>query len=139
MQQKFVEIVTLLIHKSEQMEEELMNHSDLNSITPKQLEVIDLIFLLHNPTITELSRRLKITKPSATVLIDRLVEKKLVERIKSDQDRRSAHLHLTSDGEKIADLHRDLHTSFAKKIMKRLSNQEIISLVDILEKALDRF
>ncbi|HYX07497.1 MAG TPA: MarR family transcriptional regulator [Bacteroidales bacterium] len=136
MHQKFVDIITLLIHKNEKMEDDLINSSDLNGITPKQLEVVDLIFRFHNPTITELSGFLGITKPSATVLIDRLCEKKLTKRIKSDTDRRSAHLHLTQEGEKIAMLHKDLHTTFAKKLMGNLNRNEIQSLSEMLEKAL---
>ncbi len=136
MQQKFIDMITLLIHKSEQTEEELISNSDLHEITTKQLEAIDLIFRLHNPTITELSGMLKITKPSASVLIDRLCEKQLAQRIKSDEDRRSAHLHLTPEGEKIALFHRDLHITFVKKLLKNLDKSEVQNLSALLEKAL---
>jgi DNA-binding MarR family transcriptional regulator len=136
MQQKFIDMITLLIHKSEQTEEELISNSDLHDITSKQMEAIDLIFRFHNPTITELSGMLKITKPSVSVLVDRLCEKQLTQRIKSDEDRRSAHLHLTAEGEKIALFHRGLHTTFAKKLLKNLDKSEVQNLSALLEKAL---
>lgn len=136
MHQKFIEMITRLIHKNEKMEEDLISSSDMNGITTKQLEVIDLIFHFHNPTVTELSRLLGITKPSTTLLIDRLSEKNLITRIKSDQDRRSAHLHLTAQGEKIAIQHHNLHITFAQKLMGNLSDLEIRNLSVTLEKAL---
>ena len=57
------------------------------------LETIDI---LDNPNITELAQQLKLSKPTVKVAIDKLIEKEYyIYKIRSDEDRRSAHLHLT--------------------------------------------
>jgi len=61
------------------------------------------------PRIGSLAERLQIQHHSAVELVDRLMKKRLIRRIRGDQDRREVHVKLTSSGERIlADL--TLHT-----------------------------
>jgi len=56
---------------------------------------------MKNPSLSGLARELKLTKPIITVLVDKLVEKGYVKRVKSDEGRRSMHLHIDEKGAKI--------------------------------------
>jgi len=94
MEHNLEELIDIILSKSEQLEDELKRQSDLKGLTVKQLHCIQLIEEYHNPTLTELAANLGITKPSVTVLIEKLVDKGFVIKVKSDTDRRSAHLHL---------------------------------------------
>lgn len=51
-------------------------------------------------TISELAQRTGIAKPNITPIVDVLCEKKLIERIRSTEDRRVVNLHLLDAGEK---------------------------------------
>jgi DNA-binding MarR family transcriptional regulator len=53
------------------------------------------------PTIGQLAEQLFIRHHSAVGLVDRLEERRLVERIKGDEDRRQVRLRLTSSGQSI--------------------------------------
>ena len=52
-------------------------------------------------TIGELAERLQIKHHSAVGLVDRLVQKGLVQRVPGEQDRRQVYVHLTSEGNEI--------------------------------------
>jgi DNA-binding MarR family transcriptional regulator len=49
--------------------------------------------------ISYLARELDLTKPTVTVLADKLVDKGYIKRVKSDKDRRSMHLHIDKKGD----------------------------------------
>ena len=116
-----------------------MKRPELNDLTYRQLYCLEIIGELHNPTLTELSEHLDITKPSVSAMIDKLNEKGFVAKIKSDVDRRSAHLHLSELGEKAGALHEKVHMEFAKLLTKNLTESEIDILTVLLKKAIKVF
>lgn len=132
-------LLSKLLKKSEQIEEEQKKNSSLSELTYRQLHCLELIDKLQNPTLTELAENLMITKPSTTAMIDKLAEKGYVRKVKSDTDRRSAHLHLTDHGEEAGALHEKVHIKFAKLLTKNLSDSEIDILNVLLKKALRVF
>jgi DNA-binding MarR family transcriptional regulator len=132
-------LISILLSRSEQMEEDLKKESDIEELSIKQLQCIELIYKHENPNLSELAEKLKITKPSVTAMIDKLEENGYVERIKSDIDRRSAHIHLTSKGLTAGKLHDKLHQSIAQKLTKSLTESEKEIMVVLLNKAMQVF
>ena len=108
-------------------------------MTIKQLQCIELIIEFENPTLTELADRLKITKPSTTALIDKLESRGYLVKVKSDTDRRSAHVHLTSKGENAGQLHEKVHHAIAKQLSNNLTDSEKEILIVLLNKAIKSF
>lgn len=91
---------------------------------------------MENPTLSELTEKLKITKASTSVMLDRLEEHGFIKKVKSDNDRRSAHVHLTQKGDKAAHLHADVHKQFASLLAKELTDSERDILIVLLNKAI---
>lgn len=133
------ELLSILFSKSEQMEEDLKKESAIEELSIKQLQCIELIIELQHPNLSELAEKLKITKPSVTAMIDKLEKLQYVERIQSDTDRRSAHVHLTPKGEIAAQLHHNLHHSIAQKLTSSLTESEKDILIVLLSKAIQSF
>lgn len=129
-------LINIILSKSEQLEETIKQESELKNLTFKQLHCIELIHEMENPTLSELSRSLKITKASTSVMIDRLDDNGYVKKVRSDNDRRSAHVHLTKKGDTAAHLHIDLHTQFAQQLTGGLTESEKEILIVILNKAI---
>ena len=136
MRESIEQLINKLLHESEQMEEEVKQKSDLKNLTTRQLTCIELIHEMDNPTLSELAKELRITKPSASVMIDRLAENGYVSKIKSDSDRRSAHMHLTQKGVKAAKLHVEVHHAFANNLVEGFTESETDILLVLLNKAL---
>ena len=70
-------------------------------------------------------------------MLDRLEEHGFIRKVKSDNDRRSAHVHLTNKGDKAAHLHVDVHKQFAKLLTNKLTDSEKDILIVLLNKAIE--
>lgn len=130
------ELINRILSKSEQLEEKVKQKTDLKKLTTKQLHCIELIHSLENPTLSELTEQLSITKASTSVMLDRLQDNGFIVKVKSDNDRRSAHVHLTEKGDRAAHLHTEVHEQFASLLIKELTDSEKEILVVLLNKAI---
>lgn len=133
---KLTDIIAKLSNLVVYTEEEAKEQFNLRSLTHVQMHYLETINMLGNPNITELAASLKLTKPTVTVAVDRLIERDFVVKIKSDADRRSAHLHLTEKGKLINQMHDYAHKLIAESIAKKLDKREIEILTGLLSKVL---
>jgi len=133
---KMIDIVARLSSMLAQTEESAKEKFDLTGLTLTQLNYLETINLLDNPNLTELALTLKLSKPTVKVAIDKLVERDYVFRVQSDEDRRSAHLHLTERGKQINQIHELAHKSIANSICQKLTKEEQQQLIELLNKVL---
>jgi len=118
-------------------EERAKEHFKESGLTETQIHYLEKIAELDNPTLTELSKQLRLSKPTVTVTIDKLVDKGFVIRVRSDMDRRSAHLHLTDKGVEFNTIHDVAHITIAKHLSKKVDNNDIEEFIRIINKFLD--
>jgi DNA-binding MarR family transcriptional regulator len=134
--EKLEEIIAKLSAYMGRMEEEAKEQYNFKDLTLTKMHYLEMISELGNPNLTELAAAMKLTKPTVTVLVDKLIEKELVYKIKSDADRRSTHLHLTVRGKLINQMHEYAHRRMAEEISKKIDHDETIQLTMLLEKIL---
>ncbi|PLX13222.1 MAG: hypothetical protein C0598_04175 [Marinilabiliales bacterium] len=130
------ELINIILNKSEQLEDFEKQKTELENLTAKQLNCIEIIHSMENPTLSELTEKLLITKASASVMLDRLEQNGFIRKVKSDNDRRSAHMHLTKKGDRAAHLHADVHKQFAILLTSELTDSEKEILIVLLNKAI---
>jgi len=116
------------------MEEFAREQLDLKKLTAVQMHYLEIINQLNNPNVTELATEMKLTKPTVTVAIDKLISKGFVCKVQSDEDRRSSHLHLTRKGMSINQMHEHAHAQFAELMQESLEETELEQLTILLEK-----
>jgi DNA-binding MarR family transcriptional regulator len=133
---KMIDIVARLSNMIVQTEETAKEKFDLTGLTLTQLHYLETINTLSNPNLTELAASLKHTKPTVTVAIDKLIERNYVFKVQSDEDRRSAHLHLTEKGKQINQIHELAHKTIADSICHKLNTEEQQLLINLLNKLL---
>jgi DNA-binding MarR family transcriptional regulator len=114
-------------------EEEAKERCDMQDLTTTQLNYLEIIGELDHPTITELASALGLTKPSVTIVVDRLVAKGFVSKQSSDTDKRSSLLHLTELGEQINKWHDYAHDYMIDFIMRKLNNVETKAFISLLD------
>lgn len=131
-----LEIISILSNLIGQMEEASKEQFNLSSLTHTQLHYLENINRLGNPNITELAIHLKLSKPTVKVAIDKLIEKDYIFKVQSDEDRRSAHIHLTEKGKLINQMHDYAHRRIAEFLSQKLSKAELDELVLLLNKVL---
>ncbi len=132
--EKLVEVIAKLSREMGHMEEGAKEQFDFKELTLTQMNYLETISQLGNPNLTELAIELNLTKPTVKVAIDKLIEKDFIYRIKSDEDRRSAHLHLTVKGKLINHMHDFAHKQMAELITSKLDKTELGLLEMLLEK-----
>ena len=131
-----VDIVSQLSNLFGESEEAAKEHFQMLSLTHTQMHYLETINLLDNPNITELATALKLTKPTVKVAVDKFIEKDFLYKVRSDDDRRSAHLHLTEKGKLINQMHDYYHRRIAESFTRKLSSEELETLVGLLIKVL---
>jgi DNA-binding MarR family transcriptional regulator len=131
-----VDVVSKLSDLFEKSEEDAKEQYHLLDVTHKQMHYLETIKILNNPNITEVARILKLSNPTVKVAVDKLIEKDFVYKIQSDEDRRSAHLHLTEKGKLINQMHDYSHKRIAEHISRKLSRDELDTLAETLNKVL---
>lgn len=117
-----------------QMEDSAREQYNLSGLTLTQMHYLEVISMLDNPNITELAHARRLTKPTVKVAIDKLIEKDYVLKIQSDEDRRSAHLHLTEKGKLINQMHDYAHKRIAEFIGNKLNHDEQGQIIRLLDK-----
>ena len=132
--EKLVDAIAKLSREIGHMEEAAKDQFNFKELTLTQMNYLETISQLGNPNLTELSTELHLTKPTVKVVIDKLIEKDFIYRVKSDEDRRSAHLHLTVKGKLINHTHDFAHKQMAELITHQLDKTEVGLLGMLLEK-----
>lgn len=135
MQKNIAYILQTIMHVGEHIEEELKKDSLFKNLTSRQLYCIELIKDAGNPSLSELAQKMNIAKASISVMIDRLEKQNYLFKVTSDQDRRSAHIHLTEKGEKAATLHTDIHSKIANIITSGMTASEKKHFSELLNKS----
>ncbi|HZK94151.1 MAG TPA: MarR family transcriptional regulator [Prolixibacteraceae bacterium] len=128
------DIIAKLSAYMARMEEEAKEQYNFKDLTLTQMHYLEMINELENPNLTELASAMKLTKPTITVLVDKLIEKELVYKVQSDADRRSTHLHLSERGKLINQMHEYAHRRIVEQMEKKIDVDEMAQLMALLEK-----
>ncbi|HZL09451.1 MAG TPA: MarR family transcriptional regulator [Prolixibacteraceae bacterium] len=136
--EKLVDVIAKLSREIGHIEEAAKDQFEFKELTLTQMNYLETISQLGNPNMTELAADLNLTKPTVKVAIDKLIEKDFIYRVKSDEDRRSAHLHLTVKGKLINHTHDFAHKQMAELITQKLDLTEVGLLEMLLEKVFQK-
>jgi DNA-binding MarR family transcriptional regulator len=107
---------------------------DLKEYTLRQLYYIELIDKNQGIRVSELSKKLDVKKSTVSVAINQLIDLGIVIKIQSNSDKRFYSLQLTSKGNKIMEMHKQVHKNTIKKISKILNPEEVENFVKIVNK-----
>jgi len=132
--EKLVEVIAKLSREIGHKEEAAKDQFNFKELTLTQMNYLETISQLGNPNLTELSIEMNLTKPTVKVAVDKLIEKDFIYRVKSDEDRRSAHFHLTVKGKLINHTHDFAHKQMAEQIIQKLDTAEVGLLEMLLDK-----
>lgn len=102
----------------------------------RHVEFTILMLVKSNPAVTQkqLSQTLAVTAANITILLDRLVEKGWIERMRSETDRRVQHIVLTAAGAALAEQSHALSLTCEAEMLRHLTEGERIMLLELLDK-----
>ena len=131
----------------ESLEELLVTHmerlmADMRSLSPARWSAVELtmrqtrtlVFLSHGPKrMSELSENVGSGMPSATSMVDRLVKKKVVERVEDPSDRRVVTIRLTPLGVEVVERFLRIGRMRYEALADALTLEELEAAVPTLE------
>lgn len=104
------------------------------NLTRPQFCVIECLGHHGEMTLSALSLKLSVTGGNMTLVVDNLEKERLVERIRSKEDRRTIHVKLTDKGVHLFNSVFKKHAQFITKTFQVLSEKEQIQLSKLLKK-----
>lgn len=114
------------------IEENELRKSKFNDLTMREMHAIHAISMYDHKSASEVAKELHLTPGTLTAMVDRLVRKGYVKRLRSEDDRRVIRLGLTKKGLVIYRAHEAFHNMMVRSFLKDLDATEIKTI----EKAL---
>jgi MarR family transcriptional regulator, multiple antibiotic resistance protein MarR len=111
-------------------------HMEPYGITAAQFKVLIIMAQFAVDTPAELCRHLSLDSGSMTRMLDRLEQKDLLARRRSEADRRQVQLVLTPEGQKLADRLPEIGAAAMNQLVGAITVEELNSLEHILKKIL---
>ena len=111
----------------------------LKHVGPLQLKVVEfslLVLVASNPRMNQkqLGAALGLSAPNLAVILDKLAERGLVERVRSTLDRRAQQLHLTPAGRSLTARAEAIAATMEEDALRMLSGAERALLIELLMK-----
>ncbi|MCE5286743.1 MAG: MarR family transcriptional regulator [Pelosinus sp.] len=131
---RYISILSDAMRQSMQKYKEEAGNSELFSLTITQWHYIHAINELTGPTLTDLVARFRVQKSTVTAAVNRLVDRKFVYKLQSEQDLRVYHLYLTDQGKKLLEIENQSYYYFAKQMTACLTDFEKQVLTQLLNK-----
>jgi DNA-binding MarR family transcriptional regulator len=114
------------------VEELALRTSQFKDISIKEVHAVDAISMYEHKTTSQVARELRITPGTLTTMVNHLVRKDYVQRIRSDDDRRFVRLGLTRRGRLVYRAHESFHRKMVESFAKDMDDEQL----QIIEKAL---
>ncbi|MCB1223517.1 MAG: MarR family transcriptional regulator [Mesotoga sp.] len=106
-------------------------------ITPAQFDVLQVLFFNGEKRMSDISRWLGITKSTTTGLVKRLIDADLVERRRSDKDRRSYIIDISAAGKTLIGKVIDRRVEYLKSVMTEIKSDQVKELEVIVKNLLE--
>ncbi len=134
-----VEFINTLELSLKKVQQEVGDGAGMAKLTISQLQYIEAIGALGEPTITDIAHQLGITKASVTAGVNKLVQMGYVTKAQSAEDRRVFHVSLTEAGQQLVQTKKQALQTYGAFIEAALTAEEAVQLEGILTKLVHHF
>lgn len=129
--------IGLLMGRSSMVKDRILDaHLEPDGVTAAQFKVLIIVQQFDVDTPAELCRYLSLDSGSMTRMLDRLEQKGLIKRRRSEADRRQIRLELTDAGQRLADRLPHIGADAMNQLVGVLEPAELADLERILMKVL---
>ena len=111
----------------------------LGNLNMQELNVLNCIGDRENSIMSDIAKQVSLSLSSISVIVDKLVKLNLVNRIRSEEDRRIVYASLTPEGKKIYQIQIDHLNELLKYSLEQLAEEEQKKLIQIIQKLTGTF
>ena len=111
-----------------------LKENGAEELVPSHGDILACLYTNNKMTMKDIADKIHRTRPTVTVLIDKLEKLNYVKRTVSDKDNRYTYISLTKKGEDFKPIFEKISNELNDILYKNLSNDEAETLEDILKK-----
>ena len=134
MQKDIEKITSLLFSFNQKLKEAFGKNTNESIPSMVQMRVLYFVNSKKSPSMKEVSEYFCISSPSATEMIERLINSGLLTRKSNLEDRRSVNIAITAKGKKELNAAKKIASKFISKAVSNLSKKELGNFLEILIK-----
>ncbi|MBU5210207.1 MarR family transcriptional regulator [Heyndrickxia oleronia] len=101
--------------------------SALDGYTLSEIELIENISLIPNANVTKLAAASYMTRGAISKLTKKLIAKNIIESYQNAENKKEIYFRLTTNGQKINNVHQELHRTFLerdKEVFKNMTDDD---------------
>ena len=132
-------VLVNLINEIWELEEKAIITEEFKDLTNNDMHVIEAVGTGDGKNMSSIARKLNITVGSLTTAMNSLVNKKYVERHRSEEDRRVVFVKLTPKGIRAFRHHEDYHRQMTQAVVDKLDETEMPVLLKTLDALAELF
>ena len=111
-----------------------LNSSGITDLAPSHGDILAMLYQYNKLTMKEIADKIHRSKPTVTILVNKLEKLGFVKREKSSEDSRITYITLTSKSEDFKPIFEKISKDLNKMLLKNLTNKEVRILDELLEK-----
>jgi len=111
-----------------------LSQNGIEGIAPSHGEIMAQLFRSEELTMKEIAEKIHRSKPTVTVLIEKLVVYGYVQKAKSDVDNRVTYIRLTPQGQELKPLFQSISTKLNTRVYAGMSSSDAVELESALAK-----
>ncbi|WP_315906843.1 MarR family winged helix-turn-helix transcriptional regulator [Priestia koreensis] len=111
----------------------------ITGLAPSHGDLLWALYKFKRLTMKELAEAIYRTKPTVTVLVNKLVSLELIQKQRAAEDSRVTYITLTRKGEELQGIFQEVSDVLNEVVYGDLSSGEQVQLEELLEKVLGRF
>lgn len=103
-------------------------------LSPSHGDILAVLYKHNKITMKEIADKIRRTKATVSVLVDKLEKNGLVQRVKSQEDARNIFITLTQNGKALENSFNKISDEMNSKLYRGFSEKEASELEELLEK-----
>ena len=132
--QKALSLISRIHEKGNKFIIDSLNQNGLTGLVPSHGDILAVLYGSGKLTMQDIAKKIHRTKPTITVLVDKLEKLGFVKREKSLEDNRITYIALTDKGLEFKVLFDEISINLNKMLYKNLSDEESLLIDQLLEK-----
>lgn len=111
-----------------------LNSNGITELVPSHGDILAMLYQHSKLTMKEIAEKIHRSKPTVTILVNKLEKFGFVKREKSSEDSRITYIMLTSKSKDFKPIFEKISNDLNKMLFKNLANNEVQLLGELLEK-----
>lgn len=129
-------LISKIKEKGNRFITEQLQQNGINGLVPSHGDILVVLYQYEKLTMKDIADKIHRTKPTVTVLVDKLEKLGFVKREKSDKDSRVTYIMLTQKGYEFQPVFEKISSDLNSLLYKNLTDEESELIDKLLEKML---